>query len=84
MFKSSLYRSSDERGSCKSFWSTHERTHASLYDYEDMLFLVDYGDQLLSGCSKMPRVPDSWQSYSCIAIKVTCFNLAMAIFGIGY
>ena len=29
-------------------------------DYEDGLFLVDYGDILLSVCPEMPRVSDSW------------------------
>ncbi|RVW30333.1 hypothetical protein CK203_103719 [Vitis vinifera] len=45
----------DERGSRRSLWSTHGRTHAGL-------------------------VSDSWRSHSCTVIRVTRFDLAMAIF----
>ena len=77
MFISSLCRSSDEKGSCRSLWSAYGRTH-------DRLFLVNHGDRLLSICSKMPRVLHSWRSYSYTAIIVTCFDLPMAIFSMRY
>ncbi|KAL6319878.1 hypothetical protein AAG906_036950 [Vitis piasezkii] len=52
-------RSSDERGSCRSLWPTHGRTYVGPKDYEDRLFLVDYGGRLLPVRLEVPRVPDA-------------------------
>ena len=59
MSRPCLCRSSDERGSCKSLWATHERTHVGPKDYEDRLFLIDHGGKLLSVHSELPRVLDA-------------------------
>ena len=59
MFRPCLYRSSDERGSCKILWPTHRRTYVGLKNYEDRFFLVDHGGRLLPIRSEVPRVLDA-------------------------
>ena len=40
--------------------------------WEDRILLVDHGDRLLSVCSKMSKVSDTWGPYSSATFKVTC------------
>ena len=79
-----LCRSSDERGSCRSLWPTHGRTHVSPKDYEDRLFLVDHGNRLLSVRSEVPKVPDARWSHSYATFGVACTHIFLAIFNVGY
>ena len=84
MSRPCLYRSSDERGSCRSLWPTHGRTHVDPKDYEDRLFLVDHGGILLSVRSEVPRVPDALWSHSHATFRVACTHIPLAIFSVGY